>query len=29
MGRRNRRAGCEGTVTFDRALKGAPSFSVL
>jgi predicted nucleic-acid-binding protein len=29
IGRRNRRAGCEGTVTFDRALKGAPAFSVL
>lgn len=29
IGRRNRRAGCEDTATFDRALKGAPAFSVL
>lgn len=28
VGRRNRRAGCEDTATFDRALKGAPSFSL-
>lgn len=29
IGRRNRRAGCDRTVTFDRALKGAPTFSLL
>lgn len=29
IGHRNRRAGCERTVTFDRALKGAQTFSVL
>jgi predicted nucleic-acid-binding protein len=29
IGRRNRRAGCDRTVTFDRSLKGSGSFSVL
>lgn len=29
IGRRNRRAGCDRTVTFDRGLRGAPMFSVL
>jgi predicted nucleic-acid-binding protein len=29
IGRRNRRTGCETTVTFDRALKGSPAFTVL
>ena len=29
IGHRNRRAGCERTVTFDRGLKGAQTFSVL
>lgn len=29
IGRRNRRAGCEDTATFDRALKGASAFSLL
>lgn len=29
IGRRNRRAGCETTVTFDRSLKTAPTFSIL
>lgn len=29
IGRRNRRAGCEDTATFDRSLKGAPGFSLL
>ena len=29
IGHRNRRAGCERTVTFDRALKGTKAFSVL
>lgn len=29
IGRRNRRAGCEDTATFDRALKGAAAFSLL
>lgn len=29
IGRRNRRAGCETTATFDRALRGAAAFSVL
>jgi predicted nucleic-acid-binding protein len=29
IGRRNRRAGCEQTVTFDRLLGDSPSFSLL
>src|SRR5258708_20830848 len=29
LGRRNRRAGCEQTVTFDRSLRGSPSFAAL
>jgi predicted nucleic-acid-binding protein len=29
IGRRNGRAGCERTVTFDRSLKGSATFSVL
>lgn len=29
MGRRNRRAGCDRTVTFDRSLKGSATFTVL
>lgn len=29
IGRRNRRAGCETTVTFDRALKSAAAFTSL
>jgi len=29
IGRRNRRAGCERTVTFDRSLKNSGSFTVL
>lgn len=29
IGRRNRRAGCDRTVTFDRSLRGSSSFSVL
>ena len=29
MGLRNRRAGCSATVTFDRALKRNPSFTVI
>lgn len=29
IGHRNRRAGCEDTATFDRALKGASAFSLL
>jgi predicted nucleic-acid-binding protein len=29
IGRRNERAGCEATVTFDRALRDNPSFRVL
>lgn len=29
VGRRNHRAGCEDTATFDRALRGAQAFSVL
>ena len=29
IGRRNRRAGCDRTVTFDRSLKGSNSFTVL
>ena len=29
IGRRNRRAGCDRTATFDRSLKGSGSFTVL
>ncbi len=29
IGRRNRRAGCDRTVTFDRSLRGAATFTVL
>jgi predicted nucleic-acid-binding protein len=29
IGRRNMRAGCEHTVTFDRPLNGGPSFVLL
>ena len=29
IGRRNRRAGCERTVTFDQALKGSTTFGML
>ncbi len=29
IGRRNRRAGCDLTVTFDRSLRGSSTFSVL
>lgn len=29
IGRRNRRAGCDRTVTFDRSLKGSATFTLL
>jgi len=29
IGRRNSRAGCQHTVTFDRSLKGGPAFQLL